>query len=137
MTNTTTAEMTPRQEIERLARQAEREKNPTMAKKAILDGDALAATLNPHAAIGLLLFTLRQRATWSIDFVDGFQSTILKLESSSLSDFDKKGHRRAIAAVVRKNVATYPALQDWLDNADLIVTRAELDANKEQGRPSE
>jgi hypothetical protein len=129
MTNTTVT-MTPRQEIERLARQAKRENNATMAKEAIVAADALVPTLKPHAAISLLLFNLDLRATWGVDFVDAFRSTIVQLESSSLSSFDKKGHRRAIAAVVRRNVAMDPALQDWLDNADLVVTQADMDANE-------
>ena len=129
----TTPTPTQRQTIEQLVRQAERESNPAMAKEAIAAADALATSLNPHAAISLLLFNLRLRATWGVDFVDAFQSTVLTLESSPMSDFDKKGHRRAIAAVVRRNVAAHPALQDWLDNADLVVTRAELDANKAAG----
>ena len=131
MTETETT-LTQRQTIKRLAWEAKLKNSTASAKETIAAGDALATSLNPHAAMILLLDNLRLRATWGLDFVDAFQSTILKLESSPLSPFDKKAHRRAIAAVVRRNVATYPALQDWLDNADLVLTLVASDEKTDE-----
>jgi hypothetical protein len=87
------------------------------AREVITNGEALAPTQAADDAINTLRHCLELRGVWGFDFIEAFQKLVLLLEGSPLSDDAKGAHRRAIADVVRRNLAAHPALQDWLDQA--------------------
>jgi hypothetical protein len=113
--------------IEDLAGAARREGDADKARQAIADAGALAAEQQPDAGLSTLIYALNLRATWGLGFEEAFPQTVLALETSPLTDIQKKGHRRAIAAVAKRQLENYPFLQTWLDAADLTITAADMD----------